>query len=95
MRKEFWDDSDLIYNMALAGLDQMIKYWNCQSESHHCWIQGYTKHGFYSLVIMLPRVFPLTTVRNIGLMRVNADQTFIQMSWGRTSYISNISIVLY
>lgn len=38
MRKEFWDDSDLIYNMALAGLDQVIKYWNCQSESHHCWI---------------------------------------------------------
>ncbi|OWZ81359.1 hypothetical protein C365_00331 [Cryptococcus neoformans Bt85] len=31
MRKEFWNDSDLIYNMALAGLDQVIKYWNCQN----------------------------------------------------------------
>ncbi|EAL23657.1 hypothetical protein CNBA3040 [Cryptococcus deneoformans B-3501A] len=31
MRKEFWEDSDLIYNMTLAGLDQVIKYWNCQN----------------------------------------------------------------
>lgn len=31
MGKEFWDDSDLIYRMALAGLDQVIKHWNCQN----------------------------------------------------------------